>query len=300
MNNENNDNYENLSNEFNLFIDYLKHLEYKGPSFSKIKESYYKEEWNRKKIIHQELNQINFENPIKSIDENYLKDNFSDILLCKELKQLDILIYNKSKEKLLESQEKLGFVKKILDVFLDYYIKKKFNPIISSLNKLNFMEINIKASLDLISKTKLNQTKFKDKILSNQVKYLLLQQKNKNIIMVKSIINDILLFYKKEFSKIKENDQVSNLSYEILSDLNQEVKNTIRTFKSSSFNSKHSFLFLENIEKRIKASIKIITDKMDVFTNNILDISNNSYLEYFLLYLSISNIKTELYINVSI
>ena len=168
---------QNIEEEFLVFIDYLRNLEKKSASYSKVKDTYYKYEWNKKKIILQELSQLNFSNPISKIHDLYLKVNYDTLLLLLEIKDIENILVNSSKDRIYSAQEKLGFIKRILDVFLDYYIKQKFNPIVSSLNKLNSMEYNIKASLDIIKSTKDKQSIFKEKVLINHGKYLLKLQK---------------------------------------------------------------------------------------------------------------------------
>lgn len=291
----------NIEKEFNSFLDHLRSLEKKTAAFSKSKEAYFNEEWHKKKIVLQELKQIDYRNPLTQIHESYMKEKYSDFLLSQELKLMESLFGVTSLEKLGEKQEKLGFVKKILDVFLDHYISKHFASIISSLNKLQFLEKNVVSSLDICQSTRAKQALFKSKILETQAKYLFAKQKQANLNFIYYMIVSTLSLYKKKLNELKDLGHLSNLVYENLSDISADLKErTIEIRKATSKSTKHSFLALENVERIVNEKIQSVMQSMEKFSSMIFEgINLRKYKDYFILYVSISKKKTDMFINVN-
>lgn len=63
------------------------------------------------------------------INEDYLKDNYSQHLLSNELKIFDNLLKEDINFKLLDKREKLEMIKKIIEYFLNYVVELNFDSI---------------------------------------------------------------------------------------------------------------------------------------------------------------------------
>lgn len=338
----------NIQKEFNLFIESLNNKdinlqdnilnnntndEYKY--YTKEKRDYLISENNKKKIILQELSQINYSNPITLINSKYLNEEYDKDLLIEQIQPTENNHGNKvnnsniefinlvtSKVNLNLNNEKLIFINKILTVFLNYYVKKNFNLIVSSLNKLYFIESNLITSTKLVSKIRSKQSTFKKAIIINKCKFLLLKQKSININVLLSISKNIMLNIKsklsntnsqlliadlqnnKDFSKYIEGYKLDNNHFEKLISIKEEIKDLIETYRSLNNKiTKHSFLILENIMNMIKLNVDLIKHKMELYLERILNKSLNTsfdtnYTNYFFIFLNLSNFNADLYINV--
>lgn len=294
--------------EFKNFIIYLNTLKKPYKSYSTIKNLQNKEDFIKKTIILKELSQLENKNPLENIDNSFITNNFN---LSNELNKVFLNNQNEElKEKLTLLIENMILNKKIIEAFLDFYISKQFEYIVQSLNKINSMRITIYSSIEIIKKLKEKRRICNDKYLLNMRNYLYKRQKKKNLSIVLSIItniNNTINIYNSNnkyrvISNKDKNEIIHNISLERLLDIQSKIKESINEFKSSKYNSKHNLIIYDNILKEVKGRIGKVSNEINLYIKAFFEYENDksdeqSYMNFFTSYLSISNNKTELFIN---
>ena len=122
---------------FAKFLEYFTNKNcFSGASWNKHREDHNKDQQNRRKIVLKEISQldskVNFifiKDPLTIINEDYLKDVFSQHLLSLEVKNFENLLNEDINMKLLEKRETLEMIKKIIEYYLNYVVELNFDSI---------------------------------------------------------------------------------------------------------------------------------------------------------------------------
>lgn len=298
--NQINEQQDTLSIAFKSFIYHLESFQKQDKTYSIIKNEYITSEANKNEILLAELYQFSYKNPLEALNPFYIKDNYSPYILAEEIKTVEKIISQKAKDHISKKQEKLIFNKKILDAFLFHYVNDKFSTIISSLNKLYLTEFNIKNCLETCIDTRLKLSRFKTKVINNQIKYLLLKQKVNNMSFIKNITENILLPVKKKLDVINNKPTLCNLSLELVNEVIEDLNHYIFFFrKKENVKTVHIFILLEKLELIAQSKLKAIKEQLDFFAGMIFETDLEKYLEFFILFMNTTKGQMTTYFTVS-
>ena len=131
-----------MENDFRIFINEIKNFLLQNESLIKWKNSErnkeISEQFNKNKIILKELEQIDYKEQLSLLNPLYKSENYNIELFSNEIENI---LNKKNKEKILEilyeKRENLELKKKIINYYLNYIIKNKFDNILIFFN-LNF------------------------------------------------------------------------------------------------------------------------------------------------------------------
>ena len=124
----------NMENDFRIFINEIKNFLLQNESLIKWKNSErnkeISEQFNKNKIILKELEQIDYKEPLSLLNPLYKSENYNIELFSNEIENI---LNKKNKEKILEilyeKRDNLKLKKKIINYYLNYIIKIKFDNI---------------------------------------------------------------------------------------------------------------------------------------------------------------------------
>jgi len=113
---------------FSKFVEYLKkNVKGKNLVWDPKRTKYLKDNANSIKLILSELSYFDYQDPLNTIDQNYILEKYSSNLISNEIKELSDFINEDSLNVLVEKCEIKERVKKILDYYLNFVIEKNFD-----------------------------------------------------------------------------------------------------------------------------------------------------------------------------
>ena len=113
---------------FYKFVEYLKQsLKEKYPVWDKSRIKATKDHVNKRKLILHELSYFDYNDPLDSIDKNYLLEKYNPNLLLVELQDINIMVEEDNNSLIFEKVEKIERIQKILDYYLTFVIEKNFD-----------------------------------------------------------------------------------------------------------------------------------------------------------------------------
>jgi len=113
---------------FSKFVEYLKkNVKGKNLVWDQKRTKYLKDNANSIKLILSELSYFDYQDPLNTIDQNYILEKYSSNLISNEIKELSDFINEDSLNVLVEKCEIKERVKKILDYYLNFVIEKNFD-----------------------------------------------------------------------------------------------------------------------------------------------------------------------------
>ena len=107
----------------------------KFTKWNELRINHHSENENQKKIVNQELKQIDFNHPLECVNKRYQQEKYCKSLLHEELDDLnDGCDRNTITSKIVDKCEKIGRVQTILDCLLNFILEKNLN-LISKIKK---------------------------------------------------------------------------------------------------------------------------------------------------------------------
>ena len=111
---------------------------------------------------------------------------------------------------IIEKRENLELIKKVLNYYTDFVIKRKFNDIIKGIGNVEDLKNNVFDSQDEITKKRIILNFIKKKGLLITAKLMLKKRKQDNI---KKMLYFIKEYIKKNYEKINEFNNTEELEY---------------------------------------------------------------------------------------
>lgn len=265
-------------------------------SYSKSKSKQLQKQNDSDQLLLTEIDIMKTRNPLENLHESYIKDIYSIYIFAEEIKDLkkdgnyNDICNNKI--------SKLTLVKKVIDSFLFFYVNSNFNKIISNLNKLYLTELSFKLSLESVYKLKKNFGFTKKVILENHLKYRIKRQKKKNMSFVLDISKTLLNSFYKKLKNV--NNAISNINYEVINELNNEIMSYSEFFKKSiNTRSVHSLIIIERISNVILTRQKSINDICNAYPDIMFESDIDKYLDFCLISYQQNLSNSSKYVNVS-
>ena len=118
---------------FSTYVHYLNqnpNQKDKLTKWNKFRINHHNSNENDRKIITQELKQIDFNHPLDSVDKIYQYDKYDKSLFTAEFQAIDDDIDSETIiSKIVDKCEKIGRIKTILDFLLNFILEKNLVPI---------------------------------------------------------------------------------------------------------------------------------------------------------------------------
>ena len=270
-----------MENDFRIFINEIKNFLLQNESLIKWKNSErnkeISEQFNKNKIILKELEQIDFKEPLSLLNPLYKSEKYNIELFSNEIENI---LNKKNKEKILEilyeKRENLELKKKIINYYLNYIIKNKFDNILNFLNLNSYLKELSNNAYNLINKNKKTIILLKNTFLLNSSKIILLKNKISNLIKLKNILSTQILkyYYEVKNLKLKDNSYLTFYKENIL--LHNNISSIIDDYPSL----KIIYILSEKLQKKNDKFVLKFTYDIDHF----FDEKKSNFYELFCLY----------------
>ena len=259
---------------------------------------------NLNKIKLTELIQINYTNPLLMLNKEYIQEDYESNLLESELVSIEdkIKIYKNNKksndknrdkknydmfdnsiefiEKIMEKREKLELNKKILNYYLEYYIRNNYELMTPSMSKIRELTNSIDFYYDKIHSKKKKILIMKKCNIDNTMKLILKKKRFENMTKLYSILKNNILECYLDIKKLKL--KLMNFNYikyyeenhRLLNDIEAIERNIIKEFNENNYkqNNIKKFYVIEDIKNKLirkkeKFNKIYISEKNNIFNS---------------------------------
>ena len=264
---------------------------------------------NLNKIKLTELIQINYINPLLILNKEYIQENYQSNLLESELVSIEdkIKIYKNNRksndksgdkknydifdntiefiEKIMEKRERLELNKKILNYYLEYYIRNNYELMTPSMSKIRELTNSIDFYYDKIHTKKKKIMIMKKCNIDNTMKLILKKKRFENMTKLYSILKNNVLACYLDIKKLKLKSMNFNYikyyeeNHRLLNDIETIERNIIREFNENNNkqNNIKKFNVIEDIKNKLIRKKEKFNKIYNSEKNNIFN-SKKSYI----------------------
>ena len=264
---------------------------------------------NLNKIKLTELIQINYINPLLILNKEYIQENYQSNLLESELVSIEdkIKIYKNNRksndksgdkknydifdntiefiEKIMEKRERLELNKKILNYYLEYYIRNNYELMTPSMSKIRELTNSIDFYYDKIHTKKKKIMIMKKCNIDNTMKLILKKKRFENMTKLYSILKNNVLACYLDIKKLKLKSMNFNYikyyeeNHRLLNDIETIERNIIREFNENNnkLNNIKKFNVIEDIKNKLIRKKEKFNKIYNSEKNNIFN-SKKSYI----------------------
>ena len=287
---------------FSTYIHFLKQdRQLKLTKWNEERINFHEASENDRKIITQELKQIDFNHPLDSVDKLYQQEKYTQSLFFNEFDIKEDITSEGIIGKIVDKCEKMGRIKTILDFLLNFILEKNFILIsklfyyilillykitmyfnsVTSMKNIDSYHLSIQASLNFTRIFKDKVTRIRKSNIQNSTKFMMNKQKYQNLIKIHELAKQKLNKFSEdllEIKSLKKKNRYSELFHK-LQGFKKEIEKCNESLGSgklvilSSFNEKCDNLLLD------------LTNECSIlFSNLFLTKKEEKYQQLFLFY----------------